>query len=79
MSGERFLAHLAKGAPLFPPDVVRRYLAEDRNLIRGLRPDLVAGDMRPSLSISARLEGVPCAVLMNAYWSPPPMRSTSAG
>ncbi len=70
MPGERFLAHLAKGAPLFPPDVVRRYVAEDRDLIRGVRPDLVVGDMRPSLSISARLEGVPCAVLMNAYWSP---------
>jgi UDP:flavonoid glycosyltransferase YjiC (YdhE family) len=70
MPGEQFLAHLAKGSPLFPVDVVRRYVAEDRSLIRTLRPDLVVGDMRPSLPISARLEGVPCAVLMNAYWSP---------
>lgn len=70
MPGERFLANLAKGAPLFPIDVVRRYVDEDRALIRGIRPHLVVGDMRPSLPIGTRLEGVPGAVLMNAYWSP---------
>ena len=70
MPGEQFLANLAKGSPLFPADVVRRYVNEDRELIRSIKPDLVIGDMRPSLSISAHLEGVPSAVIMNAYWSP---------
>jgi UDP:flavonoid glycosyltransferase YjiC (YdhE family) len=70
MPGETFLANLARGKPLFPSDVLRRYVQEDRDLIRNLRPDLVIGDMRPTLSISARLEKVPCAVIINAYWSP---------
>ena len=70
MPTEEFLGNIARGAPLFPAEVVRRYVGEDRELIRRVRPDLVVGDMRPSLPISARLEGVPSAVLMNAYWSP---------
>jgi UDP:flavonoid glycosyltransferase YjiC (YdhE family) len=70
MPGEQFLANLAKGAPLFPPDVIRSYVKQDCELIRGIGPDLVVGDMRPSLSISARLEGASYAVIMNAYWSP---------
>ncbi len=70
MPGEDFLANLARGRPLFPAAVIRRYVHEDRDLIQNIQPDLVVGDMRPSLPISARLEKVPCAVLVNAYWSP---------
>jgi len=70
ISGEEFLATLAKGKPLFSADTIRRYVAEERELIRQIRPDLIIGDMRLSLPISARLEGVRCAVLFNAYWSP---------
>ena len=70
MPGEQFLANLARGKPLFPPDIVRRYVREDRQLLRSVRPDIVIGDMRPSLPISARLEKTPSAAIMNAYWSP---------
>ena len=70
MPGEQFLAHLATGSPLFPTAVIRDYVRQDRELIRAFQPQLVIGDMRPSLSLSARLEGIPSAVLMNAYWSP---------
>ena len=70
MPGEQFLANLDRGAPAFPNDVIRGYVQQDRELIRSIRPDLVVGDMRLSLPISARLEGVPCAVMINAYWSP---------
>jgi UDP:flavonoid glycosyltransferase YjiC (YdhE family) len=70
MPGERFLANLSKGKLLFPPDVIRDYVKQDRELISGIRPDLVVGDLRPSLSISAYLESTACAVLTNAYWSP---------
>ncbi len=70
MSGELFLANLAKGAPLFPASVIRGYVEKDRELLRKIHPDLVVGDMRLSLPISARLEGIPCAVLFNAHWSP---------
>jgi UDP:flavonoid glycosyltransferase YjiC (YdhE family) len=70
MAGEDFLANLARGKPMFPTQVLRSYVDDDRALIRKIKPDLVIGDMRLSLSISARLEKVPCAVIMNAYWSP---------
>ncbi len=70
MPGERFLENISKGAPVFPSDVVRDYVRQDRQLIAGIEPDLVIGDMRPSLPISSRLEGRPWTVIMNAYWSP---------
>jgi UDP:flavonoid glycosyltransferase YjiC (YdhE family) len=70
MPGERFLANIGKGAPPFPPDVIRDYVKRDCELIRSIGPDLIIGDMRPSLPISARLEGASCTVIMNAYWSP---------
>jgi UDP:flavonoid glycosyltransferase YjiC (YdhE family) len=70
MPGEQFLANLSRGASLFPPDVVRKYVKHDRDLISSIRPSLVIGDLRPSLAISARLESTPCAVIANAYWSP---------
>ena len=70
MPGEQFLANTARGAPVFPADVIRRYVNQDRELIGRIKPDLVIGDMRLSLPISARLEGVLWAVMINAYWSP---------
>jgi UDP:flavonoid glycosyltransferase YjiC (YdhE family) len=70
MPGEQFLANISRGAPLFPAAVLRGYVEEERELFRKLRPDLVIGDMRLSLPISARLDSVPHAVMINAYWSP---------
>ena len=70
MPGERFLENTARGAPVFPADVIRGYVQQDRELIGGIGPDLVIGDMRLSLAISARLEGALSAVMINAYWSP---------
>lgn len=70
MPGEWFLANLAKGAPLFPTEVLRSYVKQDRQLFASIRPDLVIGDMRLSLPISASLDGILHAVLINAYWSP---------
>ena len=69
MPGEQFLANIARGAPMFPRNVVRAYVKEDLELIEKIRPDLVIGDMRLSLPISARMAGTPCAVMINAYWS----------
>ena len=39
-------------------------------LIRRVKPDLVVGDFRLSLSVSARRSGRPYAAVTNAYWSP---------
>ena len=70
MPGERFLENTARGAPVFPADVIRGYVKQDRELIGRIKPDLVIGDMRLSLPISAQLEGAQSAVMINAYWSP---------
>jgi len=39
-------------------------------LIKQFAPDLIVGDFRLSLSISARISGIPYATITNAYWSP---------
>lgn len=61
---------LEAGRRLYEKADVLRYIDAERRLIRALGPALVVGDFRLSLSTSAELEGVPSAVLINAYWSP---------
>lgn len=70
MPGEQFLANIARGAPLYPSGVLRHYVSQERELFARLHPDLVIGDMRLSLPVSARLEGVLHAAIVSAYWSP---------
>ena len=50
--------------------MLRRYVRDDRDLLARVAPDVVVGDFRLSLSISARLAGVPYATIANIYWSP---------
>ena len=70
ISSARFLAALAAGKPVYDAATLRRYVEDDLRLLKALRPDVVIGDFRLSLSISARLAGVPYVGLINAYWSP---------
>lgn len=67
---ERFLAALAAGRPVGELPLLLRQVDEDRRLIDRVRPDLVVGDFRLSLSVSARLARVPYATISNVYWSP---------
>lgn len=69
-SPEVFARRLERGQPLYDLATLEAYAAEDRALIRTHRPDLIIGDFRLSLSVSARLEGVPYLTLCDAYWSP---------
>jgi UDP:flavonoid glycosyltransferase YjiC (YdhE family) len=70
MSRERFNQALARGAPVYDLATLEAYVAEDSALIEAIRPDLVVGDFRLSLSVSARLARVPYLTIANAYWSP---------
>ena len=70
ISSARFLAALAAGKPVYDAATLRRYVEDDLRVLRAVRPDVVIGDFRLSLSISARLAGVPYVGLINAYWSP---------
>lgn len=65
-----FADRLARGRPLLDSATLHGQVAEDLELFARERPDLVIGDFRLSLSVSARLAGVPYAAIANAYWSP---------
>lgn len=67
---QEFTRRLAQGAPLLRADELRQRVQEDLALFERTRPDVVVGDFRLSLSISARVARVPCAFIANAYWSP---------
>ncbi|QDV34767.1 glycosyltransferase [Tautonia plasticadhaerens] len=67
---EQFLGALARGRPCYDAATLRGYVREDLEVIREAAPDAIIGDFRLSLSISARLAGVPYLAITNAYWSP---------
>ena len=66
----RFLEALAKGSPVFDAATLRAYVKDDLALLARVKPDLVVGDFRLSLSVSARLAQIPFLAISNAYWSP---------
>ncbi|BBX97601.1 glycosyltransferase [Mycobacterium lacus] len=66
---ERFLGNLVQGR-FYTTRTLRAYVEEDRKMLAAIAPDLVVGDLRISLSVSARLAGIPYIAIANAYWSP---------
>lgn len=65
-----FLQALARGARLYERSTLARYVEDDLRVLEAVRPDIVIGDFRLSLAISAPRAGVPYVALTNAYWSP---------
>ena len=70
ISSAYFLRAISRGAPLYGHADLSDYVHADLELIRRVKPDLIVGDLRLSLSVSARLTGVVYAAIANAYWSP---------
>ena len=70
ISSARFLAALAAGKPVYDSATLQQYVRDDLRLLQAVRPDVVVGDFRLSLSVSARVAQVPYVGLINAYWSP---------
>jgi UDP:flavonoid glycosyltransferase YjiC (YdhE family) len=70
LSPEQAMARIASGKRLYSRRVLRRSIESDLQVIKAARPDLVVGDLRWSLAVSAPLCRVPLASLINAYWSP---------
>lgn len=66
----KFLDNLAKGRPVYTAETLRAYVRDDLALIEAVQPDLVVGDFRISLGVSARVAGVPYFTITNAYWGP---------
>jgi len=65
-----FTAALARGTIPHDRSVIERYITEDLRLLDEVRPDVVVGDFRLSLGISAPSRRVPYVALVNAVWSP---------
>ncbi len=70
MPSERFLDALAHGRPVFTASMLSEYVRDDLALLAEVAPDVVVGDFRLSLSVSARRAGVCYVNVTNAYWSP---------
>lgn len=65
-----YLDAVVHGRPVFPYSILERYVANDLKWISEIRPELIVGDFRLSLAVSARLAKVPYFSITNAYWSP---------
>jgi UDP:flavonoid glycosyltransferase YjiC (YdhE family) len=65
-----FLEAQAYGSRMYSHEAIRNYVHDDQAIFREVRPDLVIGDLRLSLCISAPLCKVPFASITNAHWSP---------
>lgn len=61
---------LNESKPIYTEDILENYLQEELKLFSKVNPDLIIGDFRLSLSISAPVLKIPLIVLINAYWSP---------
>ena len=70
ISSTQFLNGLAAGKPVYDEATLARYVEDDLRLLKEVQPDIVLGDFRLSLSVSARLAKLPYVALINAYWSP---------
>ena len=65
-----FAQALARGKPLYDVKTLTKYVEDDLALLDLIKPDLVVGDFRLSLAVSAPLRHIPYAAVVNAYWSP---------
>lgn len=66
----QFARAIRRGRPVYDEATLAQYVEDDLRLIDKVRPDLVVGAFRLSLSVSARLRSVPSLAVTNAYWSP---------
>ena len=65
-----FAHRLAHGSPLYDVATLVGYVEDDLALIDTVRPDVIVGDFRLSLSASARLRSISYMTICDAYWSP---------
>src|SRR6188768_3638274 len=70
IDGQQALKKIDRGERLYETNLLERYVEEELALFDRVQPDLVIGDLRLSLAVSARLRGIPFATLINAYMSP---------
>lgn len=70
ISASEFAQALAHGKPLYSVETLTSYVEDDLALLDQVKPDLIVGDFRLSLAVSAPLRKIPYAAVVNVYWSP---------
>jgi len=61
---------LAGGKPLYTLGTLLGYVEGDLKVITAVKPDIIVGDFRLSLAVSAELADTPYVTISNACWSP---------
>lgn len=69
-SPQKFQSILENRGILFDAQLLREYVQTELELFRKVQPDIIVGDLRPSLAVSAPLAQLPYIALTNGYWSP---------
>jgi UDP:flavonoid glycosyltransferase YjiC (YdhE family) len=66
----RVLRRVGWGLRPYGRATLRTYVESELALFERVRPDVIVGDFRLSLAVSAAVARVPQLTLVNAYWSP---------
>lgn len=69
ISRELFLSRLDKGSSLYSLEELQGYVRDDLRIIAAVRPDVIVGDFRISMGISAELCSIPYLALSSVHWS----------
>jgi UDP:flavonoid glycosyltransferase YjiC (YdhE family) len=70
MDKKAFLSSAEKGKSFYTQKLLRQYVDAEIQLLHTVKPNIIVGDARFSLAVSAPVCRVPYAALINAYWSP---------
>lgn len=75
---DQFTQIVNNGNPIYSEKVFSEHVEEDIDLIDTIKPDVIIGDFRHSLSVSCRIKKIKYINITNACWSPntaitPPM------
>lgn len=66
----KFEKIVLQAKPIYDAATYEKHIAEDIRLIETIKPDVVIGDFRHSLTVSCRTTNTPYINLTNAYWHP---------
>lgn len=66
----QFLRALTDGVNPYDLETLNEFVQDDIVLIKDFKPDLIVGDFRLSLLVSANICKVPLVSVTNAHWSP---------
>lgn len=73
---EYVIKSLKRGLRLYTERIIEAYVNEELALFDKVKPDVIVGDFRLSLTISAPFAKIPLVNLINAYWSPYAIRDS---